>query len=103
MFFRYQDLTDALRRHFRKDLEAERMNIFDENLQGYRAFETSELPVLQEAYNTKFPRTPVDWEGKNAGLRNRGNVQGISTYSKMFHERSDEQLPEAKTQKTLNR
>ena len=102
--FRHREFIRDLKRHFRPDLEAENINTFDPALQGFRAFEPDTRPELAKKYAEKFPRTPVDWDHTKMGQRiNRSWGTYNQLAKKLQRERSGEDLPSAKSQKTLQR
>ena len=85
-------------------MEAEKVSYFDKDLQGYGAF----MPELREEYAAKFavrfPRTLVDWSHEKMGRVKSRNVCAYDTLrQKLSRERSAEELPRPKAQKTLYR
>ena len=98
------DLVRDLKRHFRPELKAEEVNAFHPDLQGIKAFDTDERPILAAKYRECFPRTPIDWDHDKMNYRTK---KGLGSYhqlnQKLARERSDEELPEAKAQRTLHR
>ena len=98
------DLVQDLKRHFRPDLKAEEVNGFHPDLQGIKAFNVDERPILAAKYDEKFPRTPIDWAHEKMNYRAK---RGMGSYhnlnQKLARERSDEELPDAKAPRSLHR
>ena len=103
--FRHRDLVNALKRHFRPELRAEKISFSEPALQGFRAFDPNQRRTLAQKYEERFPRTPVDWHQNKWGSRQATSSKG--TYNELDRQlqrqRSGENLPQAKAQKTLHR
>ena len=98
-------MVNALKRHFRPELRAEKISFADPALQGFRAFDPNQRRTLSQKYEERFPRTPVDWHQNKWGSRQATSSKG--TYNELDRQlqrqRSGEDLPQAKAQKTLHR
>ena len=93
-----------LKRHFRPEMKAENCNAFHPDLQGIKAFNVDERPILAAKYEELFPRTPIDWNHDKMNYRTKrglGSYQNMS--QKLARERSDEELPDAKARRSLHR
>ena len=103
--FSYGGLVADLKRHFNPDIQAERVSYFDPALQGFKAFEPDRRPELAEKFRRRFPRCPVDWNFDKLNFRQCKLLPSSYTdYAKALgRQRSGEDLPQAKAQKTLSR
>ena len=94
---------NALKRHFKKDLRAERISFTDPILQGFRAFDPNQRAILADKYAERFPRTPVDWQQDKWGARSNRKGSYNELDRQLQRQRSGEDLPPAKAQRTLHR
>lgn len=104
-FFSYAGLVADLKRHFNPEIQAEKISYFDPGLQGFKAFEPDRRPELADRFRRKFPRCPVDWNFDKLNFRPCKQLPTSYTdYAKALgRQRSGDDLPQAKAQKTLSR